>query len=512
MPDRWGTSVIVCKGGLDLFNDRLTKGTQLLGVADQLQNFEPALEGGYQRITGYQKWDDAVVPGDTDEPVLGVRVAFDGVLAVRKDAGGDNALYYSSGSGWGSKLNSAARSGAVTKARFCSTEDAIILTDGINPALKYDGSSDTLINGTGAPADPKYGASHLNRLVLAGYSAKPYAISLSAPNTDTDFVGANGAIEINVGDDIVGLASHRDALYVFCENSIHKLVGNTTSNFQIQEVTGSIGCLSHDSIQEVGGDLIFLAPDGFRSIAATERIGDIELGLLSKLIQPLVRPLIGTLGEDDVCSCVIRAKSQYRLLMQRTGLDDADQEGFIGKLEGRSNEGIAYSWSTLLGISAYCADSAYRNDDETIVFGHPTNGLVYRMERGNDFDGTPIQHIYQTPEFFFDDPERRKILFKVKAFTNSSGDIETNLSLDYSKNCPTNRNPAAVVFSAETGGAKYGSAVYDTDVFAGLSSPVICKNVTGSGESVSLKFAGNDSNEPFRIDSLIIEYSIKGRR
>lgn len=512
--DRWNSYPVVCKGGLDLFTDVLTQGTQLPGVATVLQNFEPALEGGYQRISGYQKWDNDVVPGDTDAPILGTKVAFDGVLAVRKTVGGDNALYFSGGTGW-TKVSTATRSGSVTKARltkYSISGDRVVLCDGVNPALKYDGSTDTLINGSGAPTDPKYASEHINRLVLSGYSSKPFAISISAPNTDTDFLGSNGAIELNVGDTVVGLASFRNTLYIFCENSIHKLVGSSSADFSVQEVTNSIGCLSHDTIQEVGGDLIFLAPDGLRSIAATERIGDVELGLLSKQIQPLVRPIIGVLSEDDFSSCVVRAKSQYRVFLNQEGLSDEDKQGFLGRLEGRTSEGIGYSWTTLKGVSAYSADSEYEDDSEIIVHGHPTNGYVYRQEIGSSFDGSNISHIYRTPQFFFSDPELRKVLYKVRVFTQSEGNISTSLKLKYDPGDERNRSPLAITLEEIGSTARYGEAVYGTDTYAGLQKPTLEKQLTGSGRSVYFEFANSDTSPPFRIDSFVIQYSLKGRR
>ena len=57
----------------------------------------------------------------------------------------------------------------------------------------------------------------------------------------------------------------------------------------IVPVAENVGCLSGYSIQEIGGDLIFLAPDGLRTVAGTARIGDVELGTVSKAIQPILQ-------------------------------------------------------------------------------------------------------------------------------------------------------------------------------------------------------------------------------
>ena len=70
------------------------------------------------------------------------------------------------------------------------------------------------------------------------------------------------------------------ALFIFCENRIFKLTGSSLSNFAVEPVTRNIGCINGDfTVQEFAGDLIFLGPDGLRTVAATARIGDTELGI-----------------------------------------------------------------------------------------------------------------------------------------------------------------------------------------------------------------------------------------
>ena len=77
----------------------------------------------------------------------------------------------------------------------------------------------------------------------------------------------------------------------FCENRIFKLSGTSSSDFAITPVTRNIGC-KWKTIQEFAGDLIFLAPDGLRTIAGTARIGDVELGTISASVQPLFNEII----------------------------------------------------------------------------------------------------------------------------------------------------------------------------------------------------------------------------
>ena len=83
------------------------------------------------------------------------------------------------------------------------------------------------------------------------------------PFTEDDF--DTGAGEIKVGDVVTGLKVFRDELFIFCQRKIYKLTGTSSSNFALAEVAKNVGTIAHHSIQELGGDLIFLAADGLKN-------------------------------------------------------------------------------------------------------------------------------------------------------------------------------------------------------------------------------------------------------
>lgn len=529
--DRWQSKTVQCKGGLDLSQDALTQGTINLGTAIKLQNYEPSLEGGYSRILGYTKWDTAIVPGEGS--ILGVKVALGGVFAAR-----DEDVYFSSRTGW-TKINSAPRPGNIVKYRLITyslSTPAIVMCDGVNPAAKYDGTTYTLINGTGAPANPKYAQVFLSRLVLSGYSSNPRAISISAPNADTNFNGVSGAIEINVGDIVVGLRTFRETPYIFCQDSIFKLAGSSSADFAIVPVTRSIGCISGDTIQEIGGDLLFLAPDGLRSLAATDRIGDVDLALKSRAIQPIIRDLVGTYDTDQFSSCVIRKKSQYRTFVfdpeslalsakyggttamydnsiARYGLQSADglAKGILGKLTDNGPV-VGYEWATTLGINAYSTDSEYTNNEEITVFGHPATGYVYRLESGADFDGSNVEYVYKSPFLTFDDASLRKVMQKITVYTQIEGNIDALLHVKYDFENAGILQPSPIQLNQVNTLSLYGAATYNTSVYNTTDSPVFHKNLIGSGFTAAFQFSGSDTRPVHRIDSFQIQYSLKGRR
>ena len=74
------------------------------------------------------------------------------------------------------------------------------------------------------------------------------------------------------------------------------------------------------TIQEFAGDLIFLAPDGLRTVAGTARIGDVELGTISSNVQPLFDDNISSAIYFD--SVVIPDKTQYRIFFNKTTTEE----------------------------------------------------------------------------------------------------------------------------------------------------------------------------------------------
>jgi hypothetical protein len=491
---------------MDESQNLITQAEEAPGTALFLQNYEQDPSGGYQTILGYSKFDPNTVPGSG--PVLGVKVALGGVFAAR----GDN-VYFSTGSGWGSPVNTAPRTGVTGKYRFIDyiySVPVIVMCDGVNRAAKYDGSTYTLINGTGAPTNPSFATYHLSRLVLSGYSANRAAISVSAPNDDEDFAGASGAIELSVGDEVTGLRAFRGTLYIFCKSSIKKLVGSSASDFTVQDVTMNIGCLATDSIQEVGGDIVFLAPDGIRSLAATDRNDDVELASLSRPIKRILSENIAGKSSAQFSATTVREKSQYRLFVYEPSYADPVSFGVIGKLN--LSERLQFAWSILRGFNAYCCDSNYLGSAEFIVFGHPSNGYVYRQESGNTFDGATIPYVYQTPFYTFGDENIRKVIQKFHLYVRQTGDLDINVSLSYNYGDSNYPRPPSVRVRAASGAAMYGSAIYGLSRYTARLERKYSRNAIGSCNNVSFLISGQVPAPAHRIDSIHVEFAPKGRR
>ena len=506
MADQLSVNKVMCRGGLDTSRDVLAQGEQSPGSAIQMVNYEAAVTGGYRRISGFaNSYGTVTGTGAT----LGVNVAHginDGILACRTPSSGNNYLHRwnNSTSAWVAvTCGGSPTMTGVSKVRFSNFNFATpktILTDGINPAATYDGSTYTQITHSAAPTDPKFAVDYANHMFLAGDPAHPTKLFFSAPLAETDFATSNGAGVISVGFDIVAIKPFRDVLYIFGTNSIKSLKGTSTSDFVLSGVTHDLGCLASDSIIEIGGDLLFLSQDGMRPISGTNRIGDVELETISKNIQSLFTDIVFNIDLNGLSSVVIRKKSQFRIFFSA-----AESQGIIGGIRAQQ-EGFAFEFGQILGIEATCASSGYLGQYEFVIHG-TSDGKVHRQEVGNSFNGVDIFSLYQTPYLYMDNPEQRKIMHKVSTYLRSEGDNELILSVVYDYEDINVMNPANYTMTTKGAAAYFNEATYDsTAIFSGNPSPIQTTNISGSGKSVSFKYVTNGTDASHSIQGLVLTY------
>ena len=129
---------------------------------------------------------------------------------------------------------------------------------------------------------------------------------------------------------------------------------------------------------EIGGDLIFLSPEGFRPVAGTSRIGDIELTTLSKSIQVTLVNMIKNYDMDTINGVVIRGKSQVRFFVGDGTEDLEESYGIIGGLSDQSGQ-IGWEFGEIVGIRTSCVTSDYIGLEEYVLHGD-SDGKVYRQE------------------------------------------------------------------------------------------------------------------------------------
>ena len=388
--------------------------------------------------------------------------------------------------------------------------EKIIFVDQVNAPVVFNTSLSATDVTDSSVAGSTVVAAYRNHMFYAGKSTTPQEVIFSEPLNEDGFNSGSGAGSIKVDDTIIALKVFRNSLFIFCENRIFKLTGSSSANFVVEPVTRSIGCINSFTVQEFAGDLIFLGPDGLRTIAATERIGDTELGTISKNIQSIFDNNIKDSVEFD--SVVIPDKTQYRIFFNRTGQSASLSKGATCVLK---SEG--FEFSELKGFKTTCTDTFVEKGDVIVLHGD-INGFVQRQEIGSTFDGETIKGKYRGPDMVFGDSGIRKHMQKVIINYRPEGSVDADLIVRYDNEDKNSARPAVYPFSTINLSAAYGTAVYSTTssatqfIYGGGSDPLDRKSVEGSGFSVILKVEDDGVSNPYSLKGFQLEYQLGARR
>ena len=538
MATQWQTFPVEFRGGLLSNMSLLQQGMGAVGSARILQNFEVNKEGGYSKIRGYEKFSDDEVPG-ADE-VLGLKVVSSGrYIAARKvDADavtaypsdlvsgdiGKTAYYYSTGTTWNfTALGPTANAGKVRHASFnFDGDDKIIFVDGTNYPSIYNtnGNVHTFLNASSPNIiSDAEGAEFVVIFKNTAFYSNGNTLLFTAPFTVDDFSAANGAGSIGLAHDITGLAVFRDQLIVFTTDTISRLTGNTSADFRLAPITEKIGCINGDTIQEVGGDIMYLSPDGIRQLSATDRIGDFALDVASDKIKEDFNDFIG--GSTQFASCIIREKSQYRLFSYKSSQPRASAQGLIAtKVTTQGSAGI--EWSTIKGIKAYVSDSTYSGNTESIGFAN-SDGYAYTMDTTSSFDGADIEAIFESAYMPISDPQVRKTFYKAVWYINPVGDMALSFNVKYDFESTSRNNviqPDVINISTASlgavaffgGGGLFGATSPPGASFGGTLERIYPTNILGSGNTIALRIADESTNPTFTLDTAVLEFKTNDRQ
>ena len=579
MPDSSQTqpAAFNCQGGLVLNRSSFIMES---GQAIELENFEPDIQGGYRRISGYSKFVNQVVPvtASTSEEPLMVALFDNKILAARGEKifssastelsisvasgttmSGSGALTVVSTTGFSAsgtiQINSeiftytgisANSFTGVTRATSSTTaashnklsviseewtardtgrtnakkyhferfnfdgNEKIILVDQVNAPVVFNSSLAATDVSTSSVAGATVVAAYRNHMFYAGKSTTPQEVIFSEPFNEDGFSSGAGAGSVKVDDTVVALKVFRNSLFIFCETRIFKLTGSSLSDFVVEPVTRNIGCINSFTVQEFAGDLIFLGPDGLRTIAATARIGDTELGTISKNIQSIFDNQIKNASSFD--SVVIPDKTQYRIFFNKDGQSANISKGVTCVLK---DEG--FEFSELKGLKTTCTDTFVEAGDVIVLHGD-VSGFVQRQESGNTFDGSTILGKYRSPDLAFGDIGIRKHMQKVIINYRPEGVVDTDLFVRYDNEDKNSSRPAVYPFDTTNLAAAYGSAVYSTTSsatqfsYGGGADPLDRKSVEGSGYTVILRVEDDGVSNPYSLKGFQLEYHLGARR
>lgn len=529
---------ISCRGGL-MLNSTSQELLSMPGAATRLQNFECISSGGYRRINGYTAFGTNPVPGSG--VIKGIHIFNNSILIAR----GDNLYHTFDTTTWVQvnkvvtdadyatieAASATALDSNATKVRIdsysngTSEEDqTLVAVNGYDYAmyLKINGTSHTDATytfdflddvTTGTPQGCKYVVQFRDQFYISGQDETPSTVYVSTLFDPTTWNGT-ASLQISTADPVTGMYPFRENMIIFCEKSIFTLSGVPDNNASLQPITRNIGCVANDSIQEINGDLIYLAQDGLRTLAATDRIDDVEISTVSANIQPVIDDIIADIGSFEFHSVVLRNSSQYRLYYQKEGTGIVSHEGIVGTLVADETGAIGWSWSTTKRLSAKHVVEGLYGGVYVSLMATKDNGILYQHDVTNLFDGDQIVASYQTPFFDLGDPSIRKNLHSVRSYIKAEGAVDIRFYVKYTeKSNELPHQPVSYSIDDLTAASSYGVALYN-DVYV-YNSPIIndkVVNIEGSGFTMAFSYYSTSTdNEPYVIHGFNVNFTASGK-
>ena len=549
MPSNWQEQRVECTGGLEATKNHLLMSTVAPGVATTLVNYEVSPSGGYARLLGYEQYNSdypEVGVGVCEGAVIGIFYYVDSTgqdiyYAARKDTSG--ATYsiwqYVDGAAW-SKITTlpstrSTSSGGrnIVRLRWKLYNDGsnnyVIIVDGVNPALIYDGTTwlDMDSAGAGSTADPgggqiidypNYIAVFNRHLFLGrGDAGESSIVCHSAPDKPYDFTSANGAGQVLPGFSVEQIYPFREQLYIFGENEIGAVTVNGT-DFVYKDVASDVGCAAPDTVHEMGSSVVFLSADGFRPIAGTDRIGDVEIAPITESVRPLLKQIVTTYGKDSMNSIMIHTKNQMR--MSYGGAADGTENtefGFIMGTRLRREGGFQFECGQTYQINFWCGFSEVVDGRELTLHGG-YDGIVYKQEVGNTFDGAAIFSSFAGPYLDQGSVSRRKAYKNIYWFmrldfsAGSSSDQTFYMSTKFDWDGEDLVLPPDYTMGTGEGAVEYDMGyTYDSGIVYGGNNPAILEqNIEGSGFSMRPGLVTNTVTPRHVVFGYVIVYEGEG--
>lgn len=528
MASQLKTTEISFSGGLDT-RSTLQELQGKPGVATELVNFEQSLGGGYRRINGFTALSESTPPSGTTNPIQGLHLYRDGLVVCK-----DNSIFHTFDFVTWTLVNKIS-TGFVDHTALSVLPEATRTTasvytfdtfthgaaGGRTDLLIHDGNNESAvltITGT-STIDATYryveiaavvaggvGLVHKDQHIVADNRDEPSTFFVSAIADMEDFAGTSSGA-YSVADPIIGLKSFREILYIFCENSIWSATELSSGTPNIQPVFRNIGCVSNSTIQEVGGDIVFLATDGLRSLGATSRIGDVNIPSMSTQVGRLVQKVLQERNRYVFTSIVLRERNQYRLFYTEIG-NPLPDKGIIATYYPDTAKGTTWSFSETLGISMSAANSNVRIGSDITVHGDH-NGNLFTHDSGNDFAGTEIKWELVTPYFDLGDIGLRKNSRDLTFYIIQEGELhlEAHITLDYG--LPNVHQPLVYEVVPAVTPALFGTAIFGEFIFGSSAISIDKLHTQGSFKNMSLRLTNKDGEAsiPFTVQGFDINYT-----
>lgn len=393
------------------------KHTQFLnpGETQSAQNMD-IRDGNLSVCKGYSKYISTAIASGIKTLMPFYKNNGDGTVTSYLIAATSNALYYWNGSAWVT-LKSGLTSGYFDYINYQKDmTDLIIMTNGNENILKWDGS--TISDLGGSPPKFQSITLHYERVWGTGIKTNPNQVDYSKdlnPEDWTQTVNTGGLMELPTWDGgvCVAIESIFDNIVVFKQRHIFRIYGTYPGEYANKNVFTSTGAIARRSIVNAVTVAFFLSNDGIYAYNGSQ----------TELISNPVKDVIATMNSNYADkACAVFYDNKYILAIP-TGTStvndtiieyDTLKQSFNIKKGINVNHFVEYKNKLL-----FCNDDAISG-----------NSYVYEYNSGTNFNGTNINAYWETGETDWDAPNAVKTSTYLYATFVGTGQMKVDATFD----------------------------------------------------------------------------------
>jgi hypothetical protein len=425
-------------------------------------------------------------------------------------AAGEELFTVDPGSGAATTIASGLSDGA--KMQFITFNGLLIGCNGIDPPKKWDGQNAVANLGGWPPSiagvtigKPAISEIYANRVVFSGDSLNPSMLFISEQENPENFtpdasVTSAGALQVSPGDGekITALKtlflplSNEEVLIIFKERSTYILSGSDSESFSLQKISNEFGAVNHDSVIQVGSEMMFLSSEGITTLSTATLQGNLITGFLSDRIRAQISRLNRAALSRSFAIHLRDRKEVWWFVPEGSTMQNK-----LVLVYNYHNQG---AWSRRTGIVA--ASGALVNGK---LFTGNYDGNIQQQLHGNSYAGNPISWVYRTGFQEFSSPRVRKRIRDIELFLKQLSNVTftVNMSWDFNRSS-TYRQSRNFIVQQDAASCIYGSARFGLDHYSEIGTSSVRFTPSGSGRYFQLELQGQAINAPVEIEGWTI--------
>lgn len=390
---------------------------------------------------------------------------------------------------------------------FTNFLNNVYITNGEDRPFKYNGTDISLVGIPSGLTDVKYNEQYNNYLFYANvvvsgttHKSRIYWSTLK----DTSVWPSTNFIDISRddGQEITGIKVLADRLVIYKTRSIYNLffTGDSDVPFILPgggKSNSSVGCVAPFSIQEVNNGHVFFSYDGFYFYDGNNSY---------KISDKITTTIDGynKTRYNEAVSLVQKDKNRYWCAMASSGSSTND---VILVWDYFNN-----AWTVYDGLACSSLATFYVSETEERPYFGDYAGFVYRADDSSTANDAPLGVATAIDAYYYtnwralgDLINQKGIPEVVLYFLHSNSVITFGYSYDFEGKDLTNSSLSdqfSLTVDLSTSAAVYGTAVYDTDVYAASAGGFKRLDLNGRGRLIRFRVSNSTLGETFRIDGL----------